>query len=99
MQEECYPLSPLLLPKVAHHLLLQELSVCNHHDKKNHEGLNQVYHARMCSFQQQNDSNLNKNDLDLNDHSYEKVVFRRVRILTLKFLPCDSYPAQGKNSG
>ena len=37
--------------------------------------------------QQQNDSNLNKNDLDLNDHSYEKVVFRRVRILTLIFLP------------
>ena len=30
---------------------------------------------------------LNKNDLDLNVHSYEKAVLRRVRILTLRFLP------------
>jgi hypothetical protein len=46
-------------------------------------------------LQQQKDSKLNQDDLDLNDHFYEKVIFRRVRMFTPRFLPWGkhSYPA------
>jgi hypothetical protein len=38
-------------------------------------------------FQQQKDSKLNQDDLDPNDYFYEKIIFRRVRMFTPRFLP------------
>jgi hypothetical protein len=60
-----------------------EVSARRHADCERRMNMPSPQPARL----QQKDSKLNHDDLDLNDHFYEKAIFRRVRILTLRFLP------------